>query len=50
MTIVYIAFAAGVVGLLFALVQAIRIIKLDKGNELVQMIGNAKKEGAMAFL
>ena len=50
MTIVYIAFAAGVVGLLFALVQAIRIIKLDKGNELVQMIGNAIQEGAMAFL
>ena len=50
MTIVYIAFVAGVVGLLFALVQAIRIIKLDKGNELVQMIGNAIQEGAMAFL
>ncbi len=50
MTIVYIAFAAGVVGLLFALVQAIRIVKLDKGNETVQFIGRAIQEGAMAFL
>jgi K(+)-stimulated pyrophosphate-energized sodium pump len=50
MTIVSIAFAAGGVGLLFALVQAIRIVKLDKGNETVQFIGRAIQEGAMAFL
>ena len=50
MTIVSIAFAAGGVGLLFALFQAIRIIKLDKGNETVQFIGRAIQEGAMAFL
>ena len=50
MTIVSIAFAAGGVGLLFALIQAIRIIKLDKGNETVQFIGRAIQEGAMAFL
>ncbi len=50
MTIVIIAISAGIVGLLFALVQAIRIIKLDKGNETVQFIGRAIQEGAMAFL
>jgi len=50
MTIVSIAFAAGGVGLLFALVQAIRIVKLDKGDETVQFIGRAIQEGAMAFL
>jgi K(+)-stimulated pyrophosphate-energized sodium pump len=50
MTIVSIAFAAGGVGLLFALIQAIRIVKLDKGNETVQFIGRAIQEGAMAFL
>ena len=50
MTIVSIAFAAGGVGLLFALIQAIRIVKLDKGNETVQFIGRAIQAGAMAFL
>ena len=50
MTIVSIAFAAGGVGLLFALIQAIRILRLDKGDETVQFIGRAIQEGAMAFL
>ena len=50
MTIIYIALAAVVVGLVFALALAVRIVRQDKGSEEVQFIGRAIQEGAIAFL
>ncbi len=50
MTIFYIAIAAGVVGLVFALIQTINIMRQDPGDETIQFIGEAIREGAMAFL
>ena len=50
MTTLYIAFAAGGVALVFALLLAINILRQDKGNETIQFIGRAIQEGAMAFL
>ena len=49
-TVLYIAIAAGVVGLGFAFVLAIHILRQDRGNETVQFIGRAIQEGAIAFL
>ena len=50
LTIIYIAIAAGLVGLGFAFLLTLNILRQDKGNETVQFIGKAIQEGAMAFL
>ena len=50
MAIIYIALAAAVVGLGFALVLTLWILRQDQGSERVQYIGRAIQEGAMAFL
>lgn len=50
MEIILLAIAAGVVALIFALIVALNVLKQDQGNELVQFIGKAIREGAMAFL
>ena len=44
------AFAAAAIGLVFALLLALNILRQDKGNETIQFIGRAIQEGAMAFL
>ncbi len=44
------AFAAAAVGLVFALLLALDILRQDKGSETIQFIGRAIQEGAMAFL
>ena len=49
-TILYIAIAAGIVGLGFALVLTLDILRQDRGSEAVQAIGKAIQEGATAFL
>ena len=49
-TVLYIAIAAGVVGLGFALVLTLHILRQDRGDERVQFIGRAIQEGAEAFL
>ena len=50
MIIFIVAFAAAAIGLVFALLLALNILRQDKGNETVQFIGRAIQEGAMAFL
>ena len=50
MAIIYIALAAAVVGLGFAFVLTLWILRQDQGSERVQFIGRAIQEGAMAFL
>ena len=50
MTILYIAWAAGLVGLGFALILTINLLRQDKGDETIQFIGRAIQEGATAFL
>ena len=50
MTIFIIAIAAGIVGLIFALILTINIMRQDGGSEQVQFIGKAIQQGAMAFL
>ena len=50
MTIFYIAIAAGVAALLFALALTINILRQDRGSDTIQFIGRAIQEGAMAFL
>ena len=50
MTIFILAFAAAAVGLVFALLLALNILRQDKGSETIQFIGRAIQEGAMAFL
>jgi len=49
-TILYIAWAAGLVGLGFALILTINLLRQDKGDETIQFIGRAIQEGATAFL
>ena len=49
-TIFIVAFAAAAIGLVFALLLALNILKQDKGSETIQFIGRAIQEGAMAFL
>ena len=46
----YLAIASGVVALAFAAFLAWRVTQSDEGNEQVRFIGNAIREGAMAFL
>ena len=50
MEILFLAIAAGVVALAFAAFLAWRIMQSDEGSEQVRFIGNAIREGAMAFL
>ena len=50
MIIFILAFAAAAIGLVFALLLALNILRQDKGNETVQFIGRAIQEGSMAFL
>ena len=47
---IIVALAAGVAALLFALITAIRVLRSDAGNERMQEIGLAIREGANAFL
>ena len=44
------AIVAGVVALAFSALLTMRILKSDEGSEEVRFIGNAIREGAMAFL
>ena len=46
----YLAIAAGVVALVFAAILAWRVTQAYEGSEQVRFIGNAIREGAMAFL
>ena len=50
MTIIYIAIAAGVVGLGFASILTVNILRQDRGSETVQFIGRAIQQGSTAFL
>ena len=50
MSIIYIAIGAGVVSLIFALIQTLKILRQDEGNESVRSIGKAIQQGAVAFL
>ena len=50
MEILILAIVSGVVALGFAAILTMRILKADEGNEQVRFIGNAIREGAMAFL
>ena len=47
---IILAIVAGCVALLFAAITAIRVLRADKGNQQVQDIGQAIKEGSNAFL
>ncbi len=49
-TLIYLAPAAGLVGLLFAFYLSGRVSSADPGNERMQEIASAIQEGAMAFL
>ncbi|MEA2063041.1 MAG: sodium-translocating pyrophosphatase [Gemmatimonadota bacterium] len=49
-TLFYLIPATGVLALLFAWVKAMGVNKLDPGNEQMQAISQAIREGAMAFL
>ena len=50
MIILYLAIAAGVVALIFALLLTLNILRQDEGDEKVRFIGKAIQEGARAFL
>ncbi len=50
MAVFYIAIAAGATALAFAFLLAVRIVREDEGSEAIQAIGEAIREGAMAFL
>ena len=47
---IIIAIIAGGVALVFAALMAARVLAADKGNEQVQAIGDAIREGSAAFL
>lgn len=47
---IIVAFVAGGVALLFAAVTGIRVLRNDPGNQRMQDIGNAIKQGSAAFL
>lgn len=48
--VVVIAVVAAIVGLAFALVLALNVMRQDEGSEEIQFIGRAIQQGAMAFL
>ena len=50
MDILYLSIVAGVIALAFAAYLAWKIMQSDEGSEQVRFIGNAIREGAMAFL
>ena len=50
MIILFLAIAAGVVALIFALLLTLNILRQDEGDETVRFIGRAIQEGARAFL
>ena len=50
MVVIYLAIAAGIVGLGFALVLTLNILRQDEGDETIQFIGRAIQQGAIAFL
>ena len=50
MIILLAAIVAGVVALAFSALMTMRILRSDEGSEDVRFIGNAIREGAMAFL
>ena len=50
MEILLLAIVAGIIALAFAVYLAWKITQSDEGNEQVRFIGNAIREGAMAFL
>jgi K(+)-stimulated pyrophosphate-energized sodium pump len=50
MGFLYLALAAGVVGLVFAVLNARRLMQEDEGDEAMRAIGVAIQEGAAAFL
>ncbi|MCH7713423.1 MAG: sodium-translocating pyrophosphatase [Chloroflexi bacterium] len=47
---IYVALATGVLALLFALFMAVKVLRADPGNEKMQEIGTAIREGSNAFL
>ena len=50
MGVIYFAFAAGAVALVFAAVLAMNVVRQDQGNDVIRFIGRAIQDGAMAFL
>ncbi len=50
MDILYLAIVAGVIALAFAAYLSWKVMQSDEGSEQVRFIGNAIREGAMAFL
>ena len=47
---IYLTLLAGAIGIIFAILQTIYILKQDPGNERIQFIGKAIQDGAFAFL
>ena len=47
---IYLTLVAGAVGIIFAVIQTMYILRQDPGNERIQFIGNAIRDGAIAFL
>ena len=47
---IYLTLLAGAVGIIFAVIQTMYILRQDPGNERIQFIGNAIRDGAIAFL
>ena len=47
---IIIAIAAGALALLFAALTAVRVLRQDQGNQQMRDIGDAIREGAVAFL
>ena len=50
MIIIYIAIAAGIAALVFALILALNIKRQDEGNETIRFIGKAIRDGSNAFM
>ena len=50
MDILYLSIVAGVIALAFAAYLSWKVMQSDEGSEQVRFIGNAIREGAMAFL
>ena len=50
MEVLYLAIGAGAVGLVFALLTTLNLLRQDEGSERVRFIGKAIREGSTAFL